>query len=254
MGRGIYILDAVSGALVWSATYGASTACTTTGTISVTTGSRACTDSTMKFSIPSDVTLIDRDRDGYTDRMYVGDLGGNVWRVDLEPSTSSQLADTWQVNRIASLGCFSAECAFPAGTSPRKIFFPPEMITTSTYDAVFVVTGDREHPLDSDTGSQRVNRVFMLQDKHTGNDVLASPTQALIRPTDLYDGTDCSAPGPTFISPCSSQVTPKVAYSGQSPGYSIKLANGEKGVNAPLVVAGSLQQDTPHRPRSQANR
>lgn len=241
MGRGIYVLDAVSGDLVWSATYGASTACATTGTMSVTAGSRACTDSTMKFAMPSDLTLIDKDRDGYIDRMYVGDLGGNVWRVDLEPSSSSKLADTWQVNRIASLGCFSSECPAPSPTSttaPRKIFFPPEMISTSSYDAVFVVTGDREHPLDADTSSQRVNRVFMLQDKHTGNDVLATPVQSLIRPTDLYDGTDCSAA--TVVSPCSSQITPKVEYAGQSPGYYIRLSNGEKGVNAPLVIAGSV--------------
>lgn len=250
MGRGIYILDALTGNLVWSATYGASAGCTSSATtVTVTAGSRTCTDPKLLYAIPSDIALIDKNNDGYIDRLYVGDLGGNLWRVDLEPSLLSSLADTWQINRIASLGCTSADCPLASGNTPRKIFFPPEMISTSGYDGVFVVTGDREHPLIVSTDTQRNNRVYMIQDQHTGNDVLASPAQALIRPDQLINQTDCSSE--VVKAPCTSTAT-LVPYAGQSPGYAITLTPGEKGVNAPLVVAGSVyfgtNQPTPVDP------
>jgi len=89
-----------------------------------------------------------------------------------------------------------------------------------------------------------------LQDKNTGNSALTI-SQALIRPNQLADQTDCSftpLPGQ-----CSSQVAwvdynKKTTGSGASlvsfpdayPGYSITLGSGEKGVNAPLVVAGAV--------------
>lgn len=244
-GRGIYILDAVTGALVWSATYGGTSGCTTSGTVTLTSGSASCTDSKMEYSIPSDVALVDKNYDGYIDRLYVGDTGGNVWRVDLQPSTSSPLADTWQVRRLAALGCHSSDCSNPpTGNSPRKIHFPPEVISTSGYDAVFVVTGDREHPLSVSTSTQKNNRIFMLQDQHTGNDVLATPTQSVIRPSAMVDETDCS-PIPagstrTLPTQCGGTSATWTPYAGQSPGYYITLEPGEKGVNAPLVVAGSV--------------
>lgn len=140
MGRGIFILDAATGALVWKATYGAALSCPN--------ATAACTLPEMKFSIPSDLTLLDRNSDGKIDRLYVGDVGGNVWRVDLEP-TGGNTPSFWRVEKLAALGCATGACA--AGTTPRKIFYPPEVIATATYDAVFTATGDREHPLYSTT-------------------------------------------------------------------------------------------------------
>lgn len=138
MGRGIFILDAVTGNLVWKATYGASLLCPT--------ATAACTLPAMKYSIPSDITLVDRNSDGKIDRLYVGDMGGNVWRVDLEPTAGNTPA-SWQVEKLAALGCTTGTCA--SGIAPRKIFYPPEVIATATFDAVFTATGDREHPLYS---------------------------------------------------------------------------------------------------------
>jgi type IV pilus assembly protein PilY1 len=138
MGRGIFILDAKTGTLVWKATYGAGLSCPN--------ASAACTLPTMNYSIPSDITLVDRNNDGKIDRLYVGDMGGNMWRVDLEP-TGGNTPSFWQAEKLAALGCATGSCA--AGVTPRKIFYPPEVITTSGYDAVFTATGDREHPLYS---------------------------------------------------------------------------------------------------------
>ena len=156
MGRGIYIVDATNGNVVWSATFGTGAAGTCTGT---------CTLTDMTYAIPADVTLVNRDFDvnGYIDRLYAADLGGNIWRVDLEPAgyTATGALDssgnptgaanqvgpsTWTITKFASLG--------GSGTTKRKFFYPPDVVATKTFDMVLDGTGDREHPLYDGSGTK----------------------------------------------------------------------------------------------------
>ena len=37
----------------------------------------------MKNAIPSDITVLDLNGDSFADRMYFGDMGGRVWRMDI---------------------------------------------------------------------------------------------------------------------------------------------------------------------------
>lgn len=217
MGRGIYILDATTGALIWKATYGAALSCPN--------ASAACTLPGMNYSIPSDITLLDKNNDGKIDRLYVGDVGGNVWRVDLEPTAGSAPAN-WQVEKLAALGCATAPCIL--GTTPRKIFYPPEVMSVSGYDAVFAGSGDREHPLYSavaNSACQVANRLYMLKDTHTGMD------GNLPAMTTITEQPGSASPFNLFNST-------SIAYDGSLSGYYITLAACEKAVNAPLAVAG----------------
>ncbi len=239
MGRGIYILDATTGALVWKATYGASLSCPD--------ASAACTLPNMIYSIPSDITLMDRDSDGFIDRMYVGDVGGNIWRVDLEP-TAGNLPANWQVEKFAALGCNTGPCA--GGVTPRKFLYAPEVISVSGYDAVFAGSGDREHPLyanppiytDPTTYPQAsynvVNRIYMLKDTLTGSDGsgMVPITELTGSTANLFDAT-------------------ATTYPGTLDGYYITLKTGEKCVNAPLVVAGYVYFGTnkPDKPSTNVN-
>lgn len=222
MGRGIFILDAFTGNLVWSA-------CGAGCTLNV---------AGMNYSIPSDLTLIDRNNDGFIDRIYATDVGGNVWRADLEP-LAGVTPTSWQVNKLAALGCNTGVC--PAGTTPRKFLYPVEVITTPGTDYVFVASGDREHPLYTDplstaaapkpylssppyaVSAQAVtNRAYLLKDMKPGMD---GSGQAVITEVGLFNCTTCSATAP---------------YAGQQSGYYITMMAGEKAVNAPLVVAGFI--------------
>lgn len=209
MGRGIFILDAVTGAMVWRAGPSAS---------ATTCVSSFCQVAGMNYSIPSDITLIDRNSDGKIDRLYVGDVGGNLWRVDFEPA-GGNTSGFWQVEKLAALGCATGVCA--AGTAPRKIFYPPEVIATPAYDAVFVASGDREHPLYS-TATQSActvtNRAYLLKDMAPGMD--GSGLVALTE-SSLFNATS----------------TP---WDGTLSGYSVTFNSCEKAVNAPLVTAGYL--------------
>lgn len=222
MGRGIFIVDAVTGALIWRATSSADTS-------SCPTGATCVTSSAMSWSFPADISFVDRDSDGYTDRLYAADVGGNVWRVDLEPAGNTP--DKWQISRLAALGCSAGACA--SGTTPRKFFYPPSVLmvgvagNSGSYDAVLIGSGDREHPLISTaSGSayQVTNRFYMLKDVYTSKAAPPSGTAAITEtassPSDLIDATNSS-------------------YDGTRKGYFVTLANtGEKSVNAATTVQG----------------
>jgi type IV pilus assembly protein PilY1 len=218
-GRGIYVLDAFSGAIVWKATY-------TSGASSCSgnTTQAACLVSGMNFSIPADITLMDRNSDGYIDRLYATDMAGNIWRVDLQPSAHST-PDYWQVNRLASLGCWGSPCATVNATTPRKFFYAPEVIPATSahnYDSVIIGSGDREHPLYVSTSTQSYNQIFLIKDTYTGDSASGMST---IYADGLFDATSTT-------------------WDGTGNGYLITLAAGEKVVNAPLVVAGYAYMST----------
>lgn len=117
-------------------------------------------------SVPADVTLVDSDYDGYTDRAYAVDTGGNVYRIDLETSTSSAVAN-WGMYKLASL----------AGTDTRKFFYAPDVVPTRTFTAVQVGSGDREKPLQ--TTSAGADRFFTVFDDRISKGTLTSFTPIL---------------------------------------------------------------------------
>jgi type IV pilus assembly protein PilY1 len=210
MGRGLYVINALDGSLIWSATPSCAGA-TDSATCKYTPG--------MTHSIPSDIRFVDRDSNGYTDKLYFGDMGGNVWRADV----STDLTTSWTVTKLAALGCATGACA--SGTTPRKFFFPPEVLTikdvgaTGSYDAVFIASGDREHPLRSlATGSSYnvSDKAFMIKDTGT---TLGTPATSGVTLATLFNATS-------------------TAYDSTLNGFYINFATGEKAVNAPLAVNG----------------
>lgn len=198
MGRAIVVLDAIGGNKVW-------TACPSGCTATVPA---------MKYAIPSDITLLDRNGDGSVDRLYTGDLGGNIWRVDTDDTSPAN----WQVTQIASLG--------GTGTSARKFFYPPDVTPTTSFDAVVAASGDREHPLLANASSSVVNRYYMLKDTNTEAFVASGWTP--ITESMLTDQTGAAA-----------GTTPPYSSTSATSGFYVTLTHaGEKAVNAPLNVAG----------------
>jgi type IV pilus assembly protein PilY1 len=144
MGRGIFVVDASTGNVV-----------------------KHIRPTNMDYAIPSDITLVDFDGDGFLDRMYFGDTGGQVWRID---TTLVKDPDSWTVSRIASLG-LGPDSGVSGSTNDRKFLFPPDVVETAPFSGVYSIlltSGDRENPLN---GSDRkagvptvVNRIYMLLD------------------------------------------------------------------------------------------
>jgi type IV pilus assembly protein PilY1 len=254
MGRGIFIVDALTGDVVWQAGPG--------GTANDCVGT-PCLLADMTYAIPSDVTLLDReiaDLSGFVDRLYVPDLGGNVWRVDLEPATGNT-PDKWQVSKFASVG--------GTGTTKRKLFFPPDVVTTKNFDAVLFSTGDREHPTLDHQSVNIINRFYMLKDTTVSSDACPVDPVTTLRTCQatIVDNTSSTADDPpaglfnaSFGLPSSASsepTTPGPAYDQSGNGFYITLRNavatknadgtttygpsietGEKAVNAPTTVGG----------------
>jgi len=164
VGNAIFIVNAVTGALVWKVTYGG------------TTGNQSPTlyhHSGMVDSIPSDLAAIDTNADGNIDRLYVGDTGGTVWRVDLIEG-NTDVRNTWFASELANLGRDDINPV--TNSNDRRFFHRPDFVpssdNTGAFDGVLIGSGDRTDPRDLATA----NWFYMLKDRDvvTGN-VTASP-------------------------------------------------------------------------------
>lgn len=197
IGNAIYIVDPLTGARIWWAS-GDSTA--------------NLVLSAMKYSIPSDLLIMDTDGDSSTDRIYVGDTGGQLWRIDLgtQIRTNDNGGSTGYV--LADVGCTDGsrtdDCSLTTAQNRRKFFYPPDVAqvkdsiysTTANYDVVTIGSGDREDPLDLLTtnltvGSKEAvhNRIYAFRDYdyQTGQPMSnGTPvSRAPLTETDLMDLT-----------------------------------------------------------------
>jgi type IV pilus assembly protein PilY1 len=137
-GRAIYVVDVLDGSLVWRYSY--------------------AENNGMAFSIPSDIQRVDTNGDGKIDRLYVGDMGGRIWRFDFGDLNRDGSSET---------GEWTAKIIFNsnAGGEKRKIFYPPDVTLekdSGDYEMLFFGTGDREHPKES----TNINRLYAVKDKN----------------------------------------------------------------------------------------
>jgi len=115
------------------------------------------------FSLAGSPTLVDLDADGFVDRVYAGDVGGQLWKFDVSAAAtfSGSLIDNWSGKRL-----FAADPTQP-NPPPGGNYDPAQAIYGApavAFDAdgslwVYFGTGDLNHP----TGSSQ-NRFYGLRD------------------------------------------------------------------------------------------
>ncbi len=131
MGRAIYMVDATTGDLLWWAGPADSGA--------------DLELSDMNYSIPATPAVVDVDGDSLADQIYVGDMGGQVWRVDLNHGEDADNFATAGV--IAALGGDDA-------SSNRRFYHTPDLSGTlkngQRYLNLAIGSGYQAHPLDKD--------------------------------------------------------------------------------------------------------
>jgi type IV pilus assembly protein PilY1 len=147
-GNAIFMVDALTGALIWKATHA--------DAISHT--SQEFTHPLLIDSVPSTVEVMDSNADGLTDRAYVGDSGGTLWRIDFPASiTTDNRASAWQIIPLAKLDDASA-------AGDRRFFHKPDIVLTlyngTFFDAILIGSGDRADPLNTTPN----NWFFMIKD------------------------------------------------------------------------------------------
>ena len=92
-GKGIFVIDASSGELIWMIGYSQSGASDAAGTIHIDTvldaaysgpGARYLTaKDDFNYPVPSAITPVDRDSDGYLDTIYFGNVAGHMFKTDI---------------------------------------------------------------------------------------------------------------------------------------------------------------------------
>jgi type IV pilus assembly protein PilY1 len=150
MGRGLFIINGLTGQPIATFTHGTALA----------------DGSTMNYSVPSDPAALNMDSNaqGYVNRIYIGDTGANLFRFDYNAGTN-----TWAGRTFAKL-------ADPANVGYAKIFYPPVVVREGPsqafgqrFDAVYTGTGDIEHPtITYPRPSTYSDKVFMVKDIYTG--------------------------------------------------------------------------------------
>jgi type IV pilus assembly protein PilY1 len=168
VGRAVFIVDADTGAKLWQAGPAGSGA--------------TLTLSGMNYSIPSDVTIIDTNGDGYADRMYVGDMGAQIWRFDINKSNTgaSNLATGGILARLGD--------NTPEGN--RRFYYAPDvsLAKSGTHFNIAIGSGYREHPLDTVIH----DAFFIVRDPNVygpSRDAAGNAVYTTVTLNDMYDAT-----------------------------------------------------------------
>ena len=162
-GSNVYVINAETGALI--RTFG-------------TGGSGA-----IGRSVAGDITLVDRNFDGYVDHGYFADTGGGLYRIDfVDPATlAPKTSSDWALTKLAQ-----------TSGAGRKFLYAPAALAASGRVLLTIGSGDRERPLIGNYPyvEQVQNRAYMFIDLFatTGLPVnLDDPTKM----DDFTTGTVC---------------------------------------------------------------
>jgi type IV pilus assembly protein PilY1 len=135
IGNSIYIVDATDGSLLWH------------GSRAGTHENFAVAGRAMDYSIPAPVRVVDIDGDGLADRIYAGDMGGQLWRFDIH--NGAAVGDLVTGGVIAQLG--GAPATNPAPEDIRRFYNAPDGAFINTpygnFIHIGIGSGHRGHPL-----------------------------------------------------------------------------------------------------------
>ncbi|WP_201629150.1 pilus assembly protein PilY [Psychrobacter maritimus] len=164
-GNDVYIVNAITGDLIWSAS---------------SNGSPSTTISTMTNSVVAGVTTLDRDNDGFMDHIYFADLGGQLFRADFTnagfktpsaigspvgtPTTTTAFANT-RVTRILSGAYTGTDTKFNHRFYERPVVsFHRNSQSSSLFALVNVISGDRSSPLSKIRDLSKSDRLYGIMD------------------------------------------------------------------------------------------
>ncbi|MFT7258186.1 MAG: type IV pilus assembly protein PilY1 [Glaciecola sp.] len=210
IGNAVYIIDANTGDMLWSAS----------------NDNADLMLSDMQYSIPARISVIDRDNDGLADHMYVADMGGQIFRLDIYNGQSTS-------NLIR--GGLLAQLSGDLPEQNKRFFYAPDIAEISTtnehYFAIAIGSGFRAGPLNTTVEDSFVmikdKGVFVRDefDKFTLPDTPVSPAS-------LYDATEH-----LLTSGDAEEKALQSSLFASKDGWMIRLTqNGEKVLASPLIL------------------
>jgi type IV pilus assembly protein PilY1 len=216
-GNAIYIVDAITGDLIWKVTGSGANGST----------NNVLYEAALTHSIPSAISTLDSNSNGIVDRLYVGDTGSVLWRIDLpEGNTPNHRQDNWSITKMANFWS-------PSGSQDRRFFHAPDIVQTKdaqgNYDGILIQSGDRANP----TETRDTNYVFYVKDRNIVSGIPPQPlppstaADGIFNITDLADATNCISAACTMLN--------------YHNGWKIELTErGQKGLSSPVIVNGKV--------------
>jgi type IV pilus assembly protein PilY1 len=210
VGNSVFIIDANDGSLLWSAS---------------NENADLILDD-MKYSIPARVSAIDRNNDGLADHIYVADMGGQLFRLDIYNGKNK--------NELVSgglLASFSGDTA----QENRRFYYGPDVseitLGEEQYYAVAIGSGFRANPLDTVIEDEfyLIKDTGMFNTEDEGKFLL--PSSAFTQ-ENLYDATDHLL---TSSNSQEREIEAKALL--EKSGWRIRLnSGGEKVLASPLIL------------------
>jgi type IV pilus assembly protein PilY1 len=186
---------------------------------------KLATQSTMRFSVLSTPAVLDLDGNGYADVVYVGDMGGNVWKWVIHPVGEDRANDGSSVRTQPSwkfMKFFQASTVAISGDTYYKNFFQPP---AAAYlgGKLWLAFGSGERAAIGFlgiAGRDENNRFFGVNDPDPWG--LAATAPAVVTEAGLTDITTTGTP----------------VASGR--GYFFKTGDAEKFVTQTVIFAGKV--------------
>lgn len=206
VGRGFFIVDATTGARLWA--------------------TEQADFPKLKYSVPSELRVIDINFDGLADQIYFGDMGGQVWRFDYNNDSN----ETVQIeDRITGgvVGTFADNTP----ESARRFYYPPDValvsIGGSQQLSISIGSGWRAHPLDTDVEDRfysfRMSQVYGAPRTEDGEIRYPSVSEASTGMIDL-----------------SEESNPVRITNAEERGWFLPLDTGEKVLSSSVTVDNSI--------------
>ena len=122
----------------------------------------------MNFSIAANPTAVDLNNDGYVDRVYIGDVGGQLWKFNTAPAggttLSGGLVSNWTGKRLFAADYSQANPPVSGEYTPAQAIYVPPVLSYDSLKNLWVYfgTGDRNHPNNTST-----NRFYGIKENTT---------------------------------------------------------------------------------------
>ena len=153
----------------------------------------------MNYSFPSTVLVVDENDNGFVDKVYVGDLGGQMWRF--ASFTDSGGDPLLFPNCNENINSWTEQIFFKTDdNNSRKFFYPPSVTLEKGYDMVFMGTGDRENACcNNDTlvcSFAGPDIIAAVKETHSATTIVGLEDSGGLVAKDLVDVTDPTATPP----------------------------------------------------------
>ncbi|MCI0632959.1 MAG: hypothetical protein L0206_03445, partial [Actinobacteria bacterium] len=226
-GRGLFIIDVKTGEVLAEQKFADDTgsSCPTGGTDP---------QRWMCYSIVTTPAVFDLDGDGFADSIYVGDLGGNVWKWSIHAIGEDRVNDgsglrtqpSWRFRKFFD----APEATISGDVYHKNFFFPPTGAKVGSKVWIAFGSGERRNVgFEGDPGTPNENnRYYVVSD--------ADPWE--LSPTPLATIWEGDGPDAGTVADLADFTTNAAAQTPGEHGYFIRGGDGEKFVTRSEIFGG----------------